>query len=79
MYYVHQWFVIIIQVITQVSALRSIVILTIIYIFKVHTNRYFRLCILINQSIGVTNMDDDIKRDVNETRIPLPYRNLRRK
>lgn len=72
MYYVHQWFVIIIQVITQVSALRSIVILTIIYILKVHTNRYFRLCILIYQSIGVTNMDDDIKRDVNETRIPLP-------
>lgn len=72
MYYVHQWFVIIIQVITQVSALRSIVILTIIYIFKVNTNRYFRLCILINQSVGVTNMDDDIKQDVNETRIHLP-------
>lgn len=72
MYYVHQWFVIIIQVITQVSALRSIVILTIINIFKVHTSRFFRLCILINQSIGVTNMDDDVKRDVNETRIPLP-------
>lgn len=72
MYYVHKWFVIIIQVITQVSALRSIVILTIFYIFIVHTNRYFGLCILINQSIGVTNMDDDIKRDVNETRIPLP-------
>lgn len=72
MYYVHKWFVIIIQVITQVSALRSIVILTIFYIFIVHTNLYFGLCILINQSIGVTNMDDDIKRDVNETRIPLP-------
>lgn len=72
MYYVHKWFVTIIQVITQVSALRSIVILTIFYIFIVHTNRYFGLCILINQSIGVTNMDDDIKRDVNETRIPLP-------